>query len=660
MKSDFDHHPLELLTADEIDTARIVLDSAGLVGPDVRFAYLGLEEPSKQELYGMADAASIDRRVRTFLLNVRTGVSIDALVNLTRSTVERRRIIDVVAEGQVPVLLEEFDSIEEILALDEGWCASLRARGLTPDDVKVAPLSAGVFDFPDEAGKRLLRGVPFQKLHEGDHVWAHPIDNLVAFVDMIECRVDRLIDHGAVRVPAESGNYDDPEITGRPRTSLRVIDICQPDGPSFKLEGNMLSWENWTLRVGFDPREGLVLHSLAFFDRDKRRSRPIIHRASIAEMLVPYGDPSPFRSWQNYFDTGEYLVGRDANSLELGCDCLGNITYLSPTIADDFGNPRDIPNAVCIHEEDAGILWKHTDEWAGTRETRRQRRLVISFFTTVGNYDYGFCWYLYLDGTIEFEAKATGIVFTVATPGANYPYASEIAPGLSAPFHQHLFCARLDMMIDGENNRVDELDVVRLPTSATNPHGNAFTQSRRTLARESEAQRLAERQLGRVWEIVNPSAQNRLGHDVGFTLFPEGNPVLLAADDSSIAGRATFATRHLWVTAFDRAERYPAGDFVNRSSAGSGLPRYTLGDRSLDNTDLVVWHTFGLTHFPRTEDWPIMPVDRTGFTLKPTGFFDRNPTLDVPATIVRLEASQRSEDAACSTSTSGACGCHGS
>ena len=215
------------------DTARIVLDSAGLVGPDVRFAYLGLEEPSKQEFYGMGDAASIDRRVRTFLLNVRTGVSIDALVNLTRSTVERRHIIDVVAEGQVAVPLEEFDSIEEILALDEGWCASLRARGLTPDDVKVAPLSAGVFDFPDEAGKRLLREVPFLETARGDPVWAHPIDNLVAFIDMIECRVDRLIDHGAVRVPAESGNYDDPKITGRPRTSLRVIDISQPDGPSF-------------------------------------------------------------------------------------------------------------------------------------------------------------------------------------------------------------------------------------------------------------------------------------------------------------------------------------------------------------------------------------------------------------------------------------------
>lgn len=643
-------HPLDLLTAAEISASRTVLNAQGFLSATTRFAYLGLEEPLKAQLY--CSSSPVDRRVRVFLLDAATGVSTDAVVNLTQGTVDRHRVLDVVVEGQLPVLLEEFDAIERILAVDTGWCAALEARGLRPDEVNVAPLSAGVFDYPGEVGKRLLRGLAFQKMHEGDHVWAHPIDNLVVFVDMIERRVDRIIDHGPVPVPAESGNYDDPAIIGQLRTDLRPIEITQPEGPSFTLDGNQVSWQNWKLRVGFDAREGLVLHSLGFFDRDKNADRPIIHRASIAEMLVPYGDPSPFRSWQNYFDTGEYLVGRDANSLELGCDCLGNITYLSPTIADDFGNPRVINNAVCIHEEDAGILWKHTDEWAGSSEVRRQRRLVISFFTTVGNYDYGFYWYLYLDGTIEFEAKATGIVFTVATPetdGADtdYPYASTIAPGLSAPFHQHLFCARLDMMVDGLDNRVDELDVVRLPMSASNPHGNAFTRSRTTLATEAEAKRLAERQLGRVWEVVNPGSTNRLGQAVGFTLYPEGNPVLLAADDSSIAGRASFATRHLWVTAFDPAERYPAGDFVNRSSAGSGLPNYTAGNRPINNTDLVLWHTFGLTHFPRTEDWPIMPVDRTGFTLKPTGFFDRNPTLDVPAETAHVADSAPAACACC-------------
>ena len=119
-------------------------------------------------------------------------------------------------------------------------------------------------------------------------------------------------------------------------------------------------------------------------------------------MVVPYGDPH-FRYWQTYFDTGEYLVGKFANSLELGCDCLGEIAYLDATVTDDNGQPRMIRNAICIHEEDFGILWKHTDIFNGSAQSRRQRRLVVSFFTTIGNYDYGFYWYFYLDGTIELR-----------------------------------------------------------------------------------------------------------------------------------------------------------------------------------------------------------------------------------------------------------------
>lgn len=159
------------------------------------------------------------------------------------------------------------------------------------------------------------------------------------------------------------------------------------------------------------------------------------------------------RFWQNYFDCGEYMFARYADSLQLDCDCLGDIHYLDAVVADDLGNPRTISNAICLHEEDHGVLWKHTDIFTGAREVRRQRRLVISFFTPIGNYDYGFYWYLYLDGTIELECKATGIVFTSGTPGE---YATEVAPGLGAPFHQHLFSARLDMTVNGTANAVEE------------------------------------------------------------------------------------------------------------------------------------------------------------------------------------------------------------
>ena len=621
-------HPLDQLTTEEYSAVRSVLDDAGLVPETTRFAYVGLLEPAKSDLYP-EPSAQADRRVRVMLWDATLSRSLDITLSLISESVLSQRELDPSVDGQLPVLLDEFELIEEILAADQGWIASLASRGLTPAQVRVAPLSAGVFEYENETGKRLLRGLGFRQDHPEDHPWAHPIDGLVAFVDVEKRRVNHLLDDGPVPVPEVNGNYTEPEVQGELRTDLKPIEITQPEGASFTLEGNHLSWLGWDLRVGFDAREGLVLHQLHHTLKGKRR--PIMHRAAISEMVVPYGDPAPYRSWQNYFDSGEYLVGRDANSLKLGCDCLGDITYMSPVVADDFGNPRTIHNGICIHEEDAGIAWKHTDEWANSNEVRRNRRLVVSFFTTVGNYDYGFYWYLYLDGTIEFEAKATGIVFTAALPYKGYEYASEIAPGLGAPYHQHLFSARMDMMIDGSTNRVEELDLVRLPKGPGNPHGNAFTQKRTLLETESAAVRDSDSALGRVWHISNPESLNKMDEPVGFTLYPENSPTLAMADDSSIAARAAFARHHLWVTKFAEDELYAAGDFVNQHPGGAGLPAFVAQDRTVDSEDIVVWHSFGLTHFPRPEDWPIMPVDTTGFKLKPHGFFDENPTLNLPS-----------------------------
>jgi primary-amine oxidase len=335
------------------------------------------------------------------------------------------------------------------------------------------------------------------------------------------------------------------------------------------------------------------------------------------------------RYWQNYFDQGEYLFGRYTNSLELGCDCLGEIKYFDVTIADEDGHPRVLKNAICLHEEDYGVLWKHTDMFNQMAETRRSRRLVISFFLTIGNYDYGFYWYLYLDGTIELEAKATGIVFASAYRGPD-GFSNEMAPGLGAPFHQHMFSARLDMSVDGDVNVVEEVDAVAVPVGPENPWGNAFRPQKTKLTRESEAMRVADNLKARVWHITNPTKRNRLGQNTGYALHPEGQPVLLADPSSSIARRAAFATKHLWVTKYDPAERYPAGDFVNQHPGDGGLPSFVAQDRDIDGADVVVWHTFGLTHFPRPEDWPVMPVDYAGFKLKPVGFFDRNPALNAP------------------------------
>ncbi|GAA4431009.1 primary-amine oxidase [Georgenia halophila] len=623
-------HPLAPLTGEDIVDLRRVLEQAGLVTESTRFSYVALREPAKADVLAWTPGEELPRQVAVLLTDLATSTLVDLVVDLSSGSVVSRRDVDAAAEGFGPSLDEDFPHAERIVKADDRWIAALAHRGVTDlDRVVVVALSAGVFGYADEVGKRVVRALAFRQDYPTDSVWAHPIDGVVAHVDLTDEVVLRVVETDAVHVPSESGDYLDPAVRGPERTTLRPISITQPEGVSFTLDDGVLSWQGWSVRLGFNGREGLTVHQLSFDDGG--RVRPVMYRGSIAEMVVNYGDPSPTHAWQNYYDVGEYQFGRLANALELGCDCVGEITYVDAVVADDLGRPKALPNAICIHEEDYGILWKHSDDFSGTKETRRQRRLVVSFFVTVGNYDYGFYWYLYLDGKIELETKATGIVFTSAHPGGEYPYATEVAPGLGAPVHQHLFCARLDMMVDGVANAVDEVDLTRVPVGEDNPWGNAFTRTATRLTRESEAARDADGSLGRVWHVSSTEATNRLGRPTAYLLAPEGQPTLLADERSSIHRRATFATHHLWVTRYDRDEMYPAGRLVNLNPGGAGMPAYTAADRPIDGEDLVLWHTFGLTHFPRTEDWPIMPVDYAGFRLTPYGFFDRNPTLDVPA-----------------------------
>ena len=252
-----------------------------------------------------------------------------------------------------------------------------------------------------------------------------------------------------------------------------------------------------------------MLHTVGYRDGD--RVRPVLHRASVCEMVVPYGDPGAMHGWKNAFDAGEWGLGRMANSLKLGCDCLGVIQYFDAVLATEQGEPYTVEHAICVHEEDYGILWKHQDQRGGTDEVRRSRRLVVSFIATVGNYEYGFYWYFYLDGNIQLEVKLTGIVSTMAiTPGDQPEFANVIAPGLAAPHHQHLFSARLDVDVDGAAEH-------RVRGRSGTGAGRARESVGQCVRAEVDAARLRaaapQRDVNpatsRVWKIVNPSSRER-------------------------------------------------------------------------------------------------------------------------------------------------------
>ena len=260
---------------------------------------------------------------------------------------------------------------------------------------------------------------------------------------------------------------------------------------------------------------------------------------------------------------------------------------------------------------------------------------MVSFVATVGNYEYGFYWYFYLDGNIQLEVKLTGIVSTMAiTPGDQPEFANVIAPGLAAPHHQHLFSARLDVDVDGAANCVYEVEAEPVAAGPDNPWGNAFRAEGRRRSTPSWPRNATPTPRRAVCgSVVNDSSRNALGQPVGYKLVPTmSTPTMLASPESSVGRRAGFARHNLWVTPYRADERRAAGEYPNQHEGGDGLPRWTAADRSLVDTDVVLWYTFGVTHFVRPEDWPVMPVEYTGFLLSPVGFFDRNPSLDVAPT----------------------------
>jgi primary-amine oxidase len=618
-------HPLDPLTEGELrDVVETLILEQGLTRH--RFAHVSLHEPEKEAVRGFKPGDPIEREALAVVYDPAADATYEAIVSVAERRVSSWERIEGV---QPPVTQDEFAEAIDAVRRDPTFRQRLERRGIAdPSLVHIEPWSIGAAAPEGLEGRRLVWTPCWVKSHPADNHYAHPIRGLHAIVDLRTMEVVKVEDHGVTPLPSASGNYDG-EAVGSFRADLRPLDIVQADGPSFEVEGWEVRWQKWRFRIGFDQREGLVLHAIGY--EDDGRLRPILHRASIAELVIPYADPSPGGYRKNAFDIGEYGLGHMTNSLALGCDCLGEIRYFDAHLVASSGDVVTIPNAICLHEEDAGLLWKHYDWTTETTEVRRSRRLVVSSIATVDNYEYGFYWSFYQDGTIEFEAKLTGIVLTAAVGHDETPrHGTLVAPELSALYHQHFFCARLDFDVDGPENTVYEVDCEALPWGEENPYGGAFVQVQKPLKSERDAQRVADSAAGRFWKVENPSLVNGLGQPVAYKLVPASTIAPFAQPEASISRRAAFMARHLWVTRYDASERYPAGTYPNQHAGGAGLPEWTARNRSIERADVVLWHVFGSNHVPRPEDWPVMPVERVGFQLKPLGFFDRNPSLDVP------------------------------
>ena len=425
-------------------------------------------------------------------------------------------------DGQPNMTVDEVHECDVVMRREPRVIEALGRRGITDMDlVLVEAWAYGAHLLPEDySDRRLAWADVWYRQEKGASPYANPVTGLHFVIDLNRMELLEVEDRRRRRRAGDDGRVP-AAARSRPAAARRHHGhwrSSSPPAPSFRLDGNLLEWQKWSLRIGFNYREGLVLHTVGY--EDGGRVRPVAHRLSFAEMVVPYRDPTSDHYRRTAFDIGEWGLGFMTTSLELGCDCLGEIAYLDAVLHDSAGEPYTIPNAICIHEEDDGVLWKHVDDESGA-ETRRMRRLVVSFHVTVGNYEYLVYWRLYQDGNIQAEVRATGIMVTTRFPeGRQPPYGTLVDERTYAPFHQHFLVARLDLDVDGDRNTVYATESEALPTGPDNPHGVALVQRSTPLRTEAAGRQDYDWSTQRSWKVVNESVHNRLGTPVGYKLVP--------------------------------------------------------------------------------------------------------------------------------------------
>jgi primary-amine oxidase len=654
MAKSIQKHPLDQLSGDEVNVARqAVLDARKAV---VLFRNTYAVEPPKAELVKFLEAENAGKltpdtprparqaRVQYDVIHEdRSHDYMESIVDLTSGKEVHHKKID--KSFQQSLTVDEFNEFNQVCFESDMFKKAIAELNLDDKfEVAIDPWPYGGPD-PNEVFPRYTQGLVFAKLKHSNPDTNHygfplPIIPVMDTYKKEMVRVDRLATGGTedglaygtanknVLAHCKPAEYA-PELLDTPlRDDLKPLNVLQPEGPSFTVsDDSLIEWQKWRFRVGFTPRECAVLHDVRY------EGRSVLYRLSLSEMTVPYGDPRPPYHRKQAFDFGDAGAGRAANNLALGCDCLGVIKYIDAMLVDTEGKPSVSKNVVCVHEQDNGIGWKHTNFRTGRAVVTRSRELVVQFIITLANYEYIFAYKFDQAGGITVETRATGIVSVVnIDPGKTSPYGNVVSPGALAQNHQHLFAVRIDPAIDGHQNTIFTEESVPIPMNEkTNPWGNGYEVVRKPVTKSSAVHASPFTNL--TIKMANTNKINPVSQrPVAYKFIPSPSQMILADPNSIVAKRAEFAKHHVWISKYRDEELFAAGEFTNQSQREiGGVADMVARQEDVADTDVVVWNVFGLTHNPRVEDWPVMPVEIHQLHLTPADFFERNPALDVPS-----------------------------
>ncbi|XP_022138388.1 primary amine oxidase-like [Momordica charantia] len=630
-------HPFDPLSELEIEkVASIIKSRSNLI--DIKFHYFGIHEPSKPAVLSWLANPRSPPPPREALAVVRAaGETHEFVVGLDSGRILSTRVYD--GTGFPTLSIEEQEEAIELSLKHAPLVAAIERRGLNLSEIVGSVFTIGWYGESARETKRVVKVLYFYG-ENSVNVWVRPVEGIETVVDLDRMVVTEFKDLRVCVMPKVDGtDYRSSGMRPPYVAETNPITVQQPKGPSFVIRGHTLSWANWDLHVGFDMRVGIVISSASIYDLDQRKKRQVLYQGHISELFVPYQDPTEEWYYRTFLDAGEFGMGSSAVPLEPLHDCPANAVLFDAYYGGPDGNRVKLPNAYCIFEKSAGnIAWRHTESaipGKKIREVRPDVSLMIRMIAVIGNYDYILDWEFTKSGSIKFKVSLTGIMEAKTTA---YKHTSEIKEEIYGALaaantigvnHDHFITYYLDLDIDGQDNSFVKSKLKSFKSDGSTPRKSYWSVVDELVHNELDA-RLRPTEPTE-FNIVNPNKETAIGNKVGYRLIPGPAAPPLLSDDDFPQIRGALSDYNIWVTPYNRSEKWAGGMYVDRSRGDQTLKILTERNRDISNKDIVLWHTIGFHHHPTQDEFPIMPTLSGGFELRPSNFFERNPILKMKA-----------------------------
>ncbi|KAK9288017.1 hypothetical protein L1049_016462 [Liquidambar formosana] len=635
------HHPLDPLTPSEFNLVRTIVENSNPSSThNITFQYVGLDDPHKPTLLSWLSNSTTTKTPpprRAFVITRLEKQTHEITIDLsTRSIVS-----DTIYHGHgYPMLtMGEQTNASELPLNYPPFVASVSKRGLDLSDVVCSTFSVGWFG--EEKSKRVLKILCFY-IDGTANLYVRPLEGISVVVDLDEMKIVEYYDRELVPVPkAEGTEYRASKQKPPFGPRLSGAAIMQPDGPGFTIDGHTVRWANWDFHLSFDVQAGPIISLASIYDLEKHKFRRVLYRGYLSELFVPYMDPTEDWYYKTFFDLGEFGIGQSAVPLKPMADCPANAVFMDGYYAGQDGKPVKVSNVFCIFEQHAGnIMWRHTEVEIPNeviREVRPEVSLVVRMVATVGNYDYILDWEFKPSGSIQVRVGLTGVL---EVRGVTYTHKDQIkedvygtllADNTIGVYHDHFLTYHLDLDVDGDANSFVKSNLVtKRATDHSTPRKSYWTVVSETAKTESDA-RIQPGSTPADLLVVNPNKKTKVGNNIGYRLIPGSVSKSILSDDDYPQIRGAFTKYNVWVTPYNKSEKWAGGLYTDRSHGDDTLAVWSLRDREIENKDIVLWYTVGFHHAPCQEDFPVMPTLSGGFELRPTNFFERNPVLKTMA-----------------------------